>query len=239
MKRNGRWQLVAALAAAVGIGGLHPSAVAAQGATSAAFTILLRNYAKVPPDTLAEAERAATVVFQRAGIEARWNEIDVNPIHIGPARLQDQPATLADVQVNLLPETAPIPAGLSEKAVAVTPGAGPGRTVVDVFDARVRSLSRRISSAYLKSDTDRSVSRGQLLGHVIAHEVGHVLLNQPGHSPRGIMRGEWTFADFRDMGECLLIFTPQQALILRAEVARRSAGERMDVATTGSPSTIR
>ena len=239
MKRNGRWRLVAALAVAVGIAALHPSTAAAQSLTSAAFTILLRNYAKVPPGTLAEAERAATAVFQRAGTEARWNEIDVSAAHIESVRLQDQPGTLADIQVNLLPESAPIPASLSDRVMGVAPGAGPDRTVVDVFEGRVRSLSWRISSAYLKGDVDRSVSKGQLLGHVIAHEVGHLLLNQPGHSTRGIMRGEWTFADFRDMACGLLLFSSEQAQTLRAEVPRRTADDRIHVATTGPASAIR
>jgi hypothetical protein len=199
----------------------------------------VRNYAGVPSGTLAEAERVAKVTFQSAGIEARWNEIDVSGADVQRARAEDRPITLADIQINILPEAAPIPAGVSGDVMGVAPGAGTDRTFVDVFEGRVRALSWRISSAYLKGDMDWRVSEGQILGHVIAHEVGHVLLNQQVHSPRGIMRGKWTFADFRDMTSGLLMFMPEQAQALRAEVARRNAPEPAHVAAAEPPSTAR
>jgi len=194
----------------------------------------VRNYAGVTPRTLGEAERAATAVFQKAGIETSWAEIEVSDARAG---FQDQPMTLADVQVNIFSDTAPIPAGVSDSVMGVAPGVGPDRTVVDVFEGRVRALFWRMSSAYFGGNRDRFVPEGQLLGHVIAHEAGHLLLNQQGHSPRGIMRGEWTFADFRDMASGSLLFTPQQAQALLGEVARRSAHERIDVAAAKSLST--
>jgi hypothetical protein len=74
---------------------------------------------------------------------------------------------------------------------------------------------------------DRHVSMGQVLGHVIAHEVGHLLLNQQVHSPHGIMRGEWSFVDFRDMTSGMLLFTPEQAEYLRADVRSRNSRQEM------------
>jgi hypothetical protein len=70
---------------------------------------------------------------------------------------------------------------------------------------------------------DRRVSKAQILGHVMAHEVGHLLLNQQVHSAHGIMRGDWNIADFRDMTGGMLLFTPEQAESLRADVHRRNA----------------
>jgi hypothetical protein len=239
MKAIRRWRWVVGLAVAIGFAGLHHSEAAARSGPRPAFTIYLRNYAGVPSGTLADAERVATVIFQNTGIETRWAEIEVREAYVQRVRVQDQPMTLADIQVNIFPETAPIPAGVSGNVMGIAPGAGPDRTVVDIFDGRVRAHFGKTSAAYLKGDMDRRVSEGQLLGHVIAHEVGHLLLNQQGHSPRGIMRGEWTFADFRDMTFGLLAFTPQQAQVLRAEVVRRSAHEPADVAAAEPPSAAR
>lgn len=238
MKRIRRWRLAAGLTVAIALPGLQHSGTAAAAGPRPAFTIHLRNYAGAPSSTLAEAERVATAIFQKAGIETRWAEIDVSEVYVRRARVQEQPMTLADVQVNLFPDAAPIPTGVSDSVMGVAPGAGPDRIVVDVFHGRVRALFWRASSAYLKGDMDRRVSEGQLLGHVIAHEVGHLLLNQQVHSPRGIMRGEWTFADFRDMTSGLLLFTNDQGEFLRTEVARRSAHEP-DVAAADLPPAAR
>lgn len=239
MKAMLRWGWVAGLAVTIGILGFGHSAAAAPQAWRPATTIHLRNYAGVPLGTLVEAERVATAIFRDAGIETRWNEIDVTRDRVETAVAQDEPMTLADIQVNVLPGTAAVSAGLSESAMGVAPGAGPDRTLVDVFDGRVRTLYWKVSSAYLKGDIDRPVSRGQLLGHVIAHEVGHLLLNRQGHSPSGIMRGEWAFADFRDMASGRLVFTPQQVQAMCAEVVRRDEREPTSVAATESPSGAR
>ncbi len=46
---------------------------------------------------------------------------------------------------------------------------------------------------------DQKVSTAEVLGHVIAHELGHLLLNTPGHSTHGIMHGEWNLPTFRTL----------------------------------------
>jgi len=118
----------------------------------------------------------------------------------------------------------------------LAPGTGPDRGTVYVFNGKVRTLYWRMSNAYINGDMDRYVSLGQVLGHVIAHEVGHLLLNQQVHSPHGIMRGEWSFLDFRDMASGILLFTPKQAEFLWADVrSRNMRRETIKVAKLESP----
>jgi len=149
----------------------------------------------------------------------------VRPRNSGVSGAPEELMTLADIQVNIFPDATPNPGGTADNVAGVAPGAGPDRTLADVFYGKVRALFWKISSAYLKGDIDWRVSEGQLLGYVIAHEVGHLLLNQQVHSSRGIMRGEWVFADFRDMMSGMLQFTPLEVQRLRAEVLRRGAHE--------------
>jgi hypothetical protein len=58
----------------------------------------------------------------------------------------------------------------------------------------------------------------RLLGHVIAHEIGHLLLPCDSHSARGLMRAEWDCAQFEDMVKGLLAFAPEQADLIRTRV---------------------
>jgi hypothetical protein len=57
-----------------------------------------------------------------------------------------------------------------------------------------------------------------LLGHAMAHEIGHVLLGSTTeHSNSGIMKTRWSKADFQVAGLRFMNFTPFE----RAEVMRR------------------
>jgi hypothetical protein len=62
----------------------------------------------------------------------------------------------------------------------------------------------------------------RILGHVVAHEVGHLLLGPNPHSPRGVMRGVWSPDDLKFMDWNSLFFTRRQSAQMRAHLARRA-----------------
>jgi hypothetical protein len=59
-----------------------------------------------------------------------------------------------------------------------------------------------------------------ILGHVIAHEIGHLLLGR-GHAASGIMRARWTLRDWELVSQRSFNFTPEQATLLKIEVSNR------------------
>ena len=48
---------------------------------------------------------------------------------------------------------------------------------------------------------------GIVLGYVIAHELGHALRSEPGHSQAGVMKGHWDQKDAAAMLKHLVSFT--------------------------------
>ena len=58
--------------------------------------------------------------------------------------------------------------------------------------------------------TGREGERAVLMGHVIAHELGHLLLETPEHSVEGIMRARWRQSDLDKAAQGLLLFHPSQ-----------------------------
>ena len=57
-----------------------------------------------------------------------------------------------------------------------------------------------------------------ILGCVIAHEIGHLLLGRNSHSANGIMKSPWSPEDFQLARKRSLRFTPEQAERMHGQV---------------------
>ena len=60
-----------------------------------------------------------------------------------------------------------------------------------------------------------------LLGCLMAHEIGHLLLNSYGHSPKGVMQAEWGPMQLQQSLTGLMTFTPAQSRLIREQVQTR------------------
>ena len=65
-----------------------------------------------------------------------------------------------------------------------------------------------------------SIQTERLLGHVLAHEVGHML--SASHSSKGIMRAEWGRDDLKLIGFSMLEFSSDQAKQMRTALLHRA-----------------
>jgi hypothetical protein len=81
---------------------------------------------------------------------------------------------------------------------------------VTIFYDRVELLMHSVAA---------SVPR--ILGHAMAHEMGHILLGSPEHSSAGIMKGRWGKMDWQRAAVDLLRFDPEQTDVVRASAMRR------------------
>lgn len=89
-------------------------------------------------------------------------------------------------------------------------------SIATVFADRVASTSDRAGAN----------ARG-VLGRVIAHEIGHLLIGTNQHSTHGLMRADWTDVELRRPTGLEWQFSKSEARCMRAEIVRRSgrAGE--------------
>ena len=81
-------------------------------------------------------------------------------------------------------------------------------TLATVYIDRVEALA-----------TETGVDRGELLGRVVAHEIGHLLLGTSEHAPTGLMRATWTNLEIRRQLPLDWRFSAQES----AEMQRRFA----------------
>jgi hypothetical protein len=238
MKTTLRRTLGIGLALASGLTVLGHTAPAAPLETSQAITIHVHNYARVAPKTLAEAEEVTTVIFREAGLETRWADSVVNTEDDPEPFAGHLTYSSADIQLSILPREMSDRLGLSNNVMGLVPGTD--AQVAFVFDSKVEDLFQKMLSAYKTGHIDRRVSESQILGIAIAHELGHLLLGLQGHSANGIMRGEWDLTDLRNAAFGMLLFTPEQAEVLRANARSRNAQrEILKVAEVESPAPAR
>jgi hypothetical protein len=187
------------------------------------ITIHVSNYAGVEPKDLAEAERVAAAVFTNAGVSVRWMDVEVASNTEYSRRESENPPSISQIQVHIQSSSLAGLPGLSEEAMGLAPGSGPDRHLVYVFYDRVKELAQRQVATQVRGVTVARAAGCRILGEMIAHEIGHILLNLPGHSETGIMRGYWGLKDLQDVAFGELLFTKQQSKVIETEVIRRSS----------------
>jgi hypothetical protein len=84
-----------------------------------------------------------------------------------------------------------------------------------VFYDLVRSFVRN----FKPSDPGES-SMGVILGHAIAHEVGHLLIPRDAHGA-GIMRANWAYTEWREALAGVLLFHPDDVKVIQEQLRPR------------------
>jgi hypothetical protein len=67
---------------------------------------------------------------------------------------------------------------------------------------------------------DHLAFAGSIFGHVLAHEIAHVLERVDAHTETGLMRGHWNEEDFVSMKFHAFGFTPEDAQSIRESAER-------------------
>jgi hypothetical protein len=85
------------------------------------------------------------------------------------------------------------------------------------------AFHERIEASAQRHGTDPA----KILGYVMAHEVGHILLARGAHSFTGIMRSHWNRFEILSIERSLLRFTNEQARSIRQTVADVNADHQL------------
>ena len=228
MKRSQRSSLIFVLGLVVTGKASGVAQTTAAGSTDTGLTVTIHVYnsAEVDHKTLKEAEKVATEIFRKVGAESRWVDVALTSENKQENSANQGSFNLSHIRLDIYPRLMDEHLGLSNKALGLAPGTGPDRQVIYVFYNRVEALAHGQVRAAFEGSIRRPATTAQILGHAIAHEIGHLLLNLESHSATGIMRGDWDLNDLQGVASGFLLFTPQQAEVIRAEVARRVGLQR-------------
>jgi hypothetical protein len=183
------------------IAGVIWTAALVRAADAVPLSVRIYNYADVPEPVLETAQAEAIRIFLQAGIEVSWlpcagsDEEFAEAPHKFAACAQAVNAIIVRIQPKSLD-------GRDARPRSALAGAGQER--VEVLYDRLQEFSE-----------DQSFNRGLILGHVMAHELGHLLLGEQSHSSQGIMVPTFRVKELLRAQKGQLLFTPQQAEKMR------------------------
>lgn len=204
----------AALTLSLAILSLVPAAVAGDTGSETSvvrLTISVFNDAGASPSVISQARNRATLILRRAGVSLVWLDCGT-PGNPPPNSSCSDLAFLQHFSVRLV-STAGRP---SEDTFGQTfqNAAGEGNYALVYFNVLAAS------------SVTESVHAGDLLGFVIAHELGHLLLGRNSHSATGLMAPVWQASEVRMASQGILFFNNAQQERIRVRCLAAQAASK-------------
>jgi len=168
-------------------------------------TISVHNDAGILPAILLSAESEASRVFRQSGIEVHWLNCPL------PAGGPEAPAAceVADFPAHLQLRVAKRSRDLNGSVLGISYLSADGSgCYADLFYRRVEEMHE-----------SSHVSLASILGHGVAHEIGHLLLGTNSHAETGIMRARWQSGELASVSKGALFFSTTQSQEMRNKLA--------------------
>jgi hypothetical protein len=164
----------------------------------------LYNYENVDAATMIAARLRANEVFRDAGIALVWVECPISDQDAARIRSCSEVPHESGLILRIIPES-----------MISSTHHGPG-----VFGVAT-DVSASVLHHRLRNFAERhEIPTPLVLGTVMAHELGHLLMGDNSHSFIGIMRETFQREDFRGMRAGLLRFTRTQSNCMQAQLRR-------------------
>jgi hypothetical protein len=181
--------------------------------------------ASVPLHLVLRARDEVTRIYRDAGVVITWKDVTPNsdeldaPQSTGPAVPGFALVVISSRNTDTLTVATDALGGATGTAETR------GRVAYVFYDRVERTARAHLNrKSYLgTSEMDTVI----VLGHAMAHEIGHLLLPR-GHSALGLMRADWSTEDLRDAAHGELNFTPEQAEALRETLLTRMSPSNAD-----------
>ena len=168
--------------------------------------ILVYNTAEAPRDILRGAEREATRIISQAGVSVNWFDCTAGHSDVGSPNVCQEGWGPVNIGLRVLAKPTASRNLQGERfGFAISPGLASA-----YYDYRARFISDEFG-----------MGLPLILGCVIAHEIGHLLLGPDSHSTEGVMQAGWGQRQLRQALMRDLLFSPQQSRLIQAEVCRR------------------
>ncbi|PYT19595.1 MAG: hypothetical protein DMG57_44810 [Acidobacteria bacterium] len=162
-----------------------------------------------------QAEKEAERIYEHAGVSLAWLDCPLWPEQAALYSACQDASGPAKLALRILSQSMAEHLRLDKDSFgfALYPEDGSFATVANVFSHDAEELARR-----------RGLPQRVMLGHLMAHELGHLILGVRSHSANGIMHVPWQKKELEMMAQGSMLFTPREGQTIRTNIrARRNA----------------
>lgn len=176
------------------------------------IVIWVYNYAGIPNGTMARAEREVQKIFGPAAVHFEWVKCPTSAAEIKVHPVCQERMSNLELGLTILSTARGVADAYVDKYFGISEVYNDGTFghYAWVFADRVKYRAQL-----------EQISESQLLGCVICHEFGHVLLQSSTHSRSGIMRVCWDRNDLKYITWDRLTFTHEEVDRIHAEALAR------------------
>jgi hypothetical protein len=162
---------------------------------NAQITVFVNDSASAPEPIVLAAEQNASRIFHQAGVRVEWVNCGVQGGNRSEVQLLEKMRSPGLV-VRIVPHARTLGADIFGVSF-IDDKAG---TYADLFFEPIKQLYEQ----------NRDISLSTILGNVLAHELGHLLLGSNAHSRDGIMQPHWTREQLRRAAMGQMRFNKEQ-----------------------------
>jgi hypothetical protein len=170
-------------------------------------TVFVNDSANVAERVVLEAEQSAGRIFRQAGVDVAWVNCGLQNRY--RSELQCEASTISNP--SLVVRIIPHARTLGEDVFGVSFVDHDTGTYADLFFEPIEQLHHQ----------NKEIPVASILGSVLAHELGHLLLGWNAHFPGGIMQAHWNEGQLRLIAMGRMFFSKEQATKMRGRIAVR------------------
>ena len=192
MEKTRRAGVIAGALACFQIFAASPRAHAEETRRSS-LQVILDNRANTPAEVLQAAQATASRIYSALGVDLMWTAASTDTATAHRVTLVVSPHALAGATRHAL-------------GTAIANRSSAGRRAYVYLD-RVTAFANSVNSPVTS-----------MLAHVIAHELGHLLIGHSGHAVTGLMSTQWKGAEIERLKNGGLTFTGDHAKTIQARL---------------------
>jgi hypothetical protein len=180
------------------------------------ITVHVYNYAGLDKNTTRVSASEAARIYQRVGVNIEWIDCPRTPEEADNYPACIQPTSPSRLTLRIISGQMAKRLRFSKKTFGRSwlPEMGGFGYVAAVSAQHAQAFARKIRH-----------SEGSILGHLIAHELGHLLLGANSHAQTGIMRVPWRYKELEHIRQGTMFFDSTKAKQIRSGVQRRIAAD--------------
>jgi hypothetical protein len=201
------------------LAGGSATAASTENPAGASVRVWISDSVGVSTDDVATAQAAADAILREAGIAPVWLQCGLGAANGRSSRaLCERGVSPGEIVVRLLQSS---PQDTSRCRVTL------GEAVIDTR-THTGSIATVFVDRVVRTSARAGANLSRVMGRVIAHEIGHLLLGSTGHARSGLMRAAWTDRELRRAAGPEWHFSASEAGRMRALIVARGnrAGAR-------------